>query len=100
MPRAPFTSAYDPSYTSAYWPALQLITGPVVFNATISNGSFSFSISNLTIGVTNTIERSFNLATNGWTVISTFVASSSSTNCSDAIQSGWTKAFYRVHSQK
>ena len=99
MPRAPFTSAYDPSYPPAYWPSLQLTIAPTVFNVTVSGGSISLGISSLTVGVTNIIERSFDLTTNGWTAVTNIVATGSSTNWSEAIQAGWTKAFYRVHSQ-
>jgi len=99
MPRAPFTSSYDPSYPPAYWPSLQFAIAPALFNVSVSGGAISFSISNLTVGATNTIERSFNLATNGWTAVSSFVAASASTNWSETLQPGWTKAFYRLHSQ-
>ena len=100
MPRAPFTSPYDPSYPPAYWPSLQFTIAPALFNVSVSGGAISFSISNLTVGATNTIERSFDLATNGWTVIASFVAASTSTNCSETLQPGWTKAFYRLHSRE
>ena len=66
-PRAPFTSSYDPSYTPAYWPTLQFTIAPTLANVSVSGGAISFAISNLTVGATNTIERSFNLASNGWT---------------------------------
>ena len=100
MPRAPFTSSYDPSYPPAYWPSLQLTLSPVLFNVMISGGTVSFGISNLTVGATNTIERSFDLTTNGWTAVSSFVATGSSTNWSETIQPGWTNAYYRLHSQE
>jgi len=100
MPRAPFTSSYDSSYTSAYWPSLQVILVPTLLNVSVSGGAISFDISNLTIGSTNTIERSFNLATNNWTAVTSFIAASSSTNWSEAIQPGWIRAFYRLHSQE
>ena len=97
MPRAPFTSAYDPSYTPAYWPALQVFVRPSLFNVTISNGVFSFSISNLTVGVSNTIQRTFNLIT--WTNDSFFVATTNTVNWSEPIPPGWTNAFYRVQTR-
>ena len=100
MPRAPFTSVYDPSYTPAYWPSLQLTIRPTVFNVVISGGAISLAVSNLTVGVTNIIERSFDLTTNSWTAVANIVATGTSTNWSDTIQTGWTKAFYRVHSQE
>jgi hypothetical protein len=99
MPRAPFTSAYDPSYTPAYWPSLQLTIPPVLFNVTFSGGAMSFGISNLMVGATNTVERSFDLTAGGWTNVSSFVATGSSTNWSETIPPGWTKAYYRVYSQ-
>jgi len=99
MPRAPFTSSYDPSYTPAYWPSLQVTIRLTVFNVAISGGAISLGISNLTDGVTNIIERSFDLTTNGWTAVTNIVATSTSTNWSETIQPGWTKAFYRVHCQ-
>jgi hypothetical protein len=97
MPRAPFTSAYDPAYTSDYWPAVQLTVRPRLFNVMITNGCFSFGITNLTVGVTNTIQRSFDMV--NWTNDSSFVATGNSTNWSEPIQPGWTKAFYRVNTQ-
>jgi hypothetical protein len=99
MPRAPFTSAYDPAYTPAYWPSLQLTIRPTVFHLLISGGTISLGITNLTVGATNTIERSFTLATNGWTAVTNIVATGTSTNWSETIQPGWTNAFYRVHCQ-
>ena len=100
MPRAPFTSSYDPSYPPAYWPSLQFTIAPSLFNVSVSGGAISFSISNLTVGATNTIERSLDLATNGWTAVSSFVAASTLTNWSETLQTGWTKAFYRIYSQE
>ena len=100
IPRAPFTSSYDPSYPPTYWPSLQLTIPPTVFNVTVSGGSISLGISNLTVGATNTIERSFDLTTNSWTAVTNIVATGTSTNWSETIQPGWTKAFYRVHSQE
>jgi hypothetical protein len=100
LPRAPFTSSYDPSYTPAYWPSLQLTIPPTVFNLMVSGGAISFGISNLTVGVTHTIERSFDLTTNSWTAVTNLVATGISTNWSETIQPGWTNAFYRVHSQE
>jgi hypothetical protein len=49
--------------------------------------------------VTNMFERSFNLATNSWITVTNIVATGTSTNWSETIQSGWTNAFYRVHCQ-
>jgi hypothetical protein len=97
MPRAPFTSVYDPSYTPAYWPSLQLTIRPTVFNVRISGGAISLGITNLTVGVTNTVQRSFDLV--NWTNDSSFVAAGIATNWSEPIQPGWTKAFYRVNCQ-
>lgn len=92
---APFTSAYDPSYTPAYWPSLQVFVRPMLFNVMISNRAISFAISNLTVGATNTVQRSFDLV--NWTNDSTFVAAGIATNWSEPIQPGWTNAFYRVN---
>ena len=100
MPRAPFTSPYDPSYPPAYWPSLQFTIAPALFNVSVSGGAISFGITNLTVGATNTIECSFDLATHAWTAVSSFVAASTSTNWSETLQPGWTKAFYRLHSQE
>ena len=96
---APFTSVYDPAYTPAYWPSLQLTVRPTMFNVVISGGAISFGITNLTVGVTNMFERSFNLATNSWITVTNIVATGTSTNWSETIQPGWTNAFYRVHCQ-
>jgi hypothetical protein len=100
MPRAPFTSCYDLSYTPAYWPSLQLTVAPSLSGATVASGAISFGITNLTLGATNTIERSLDLTANSWTAVSSFVATSTSTNWSETFQAGWTKAFYRLSSQQ
>jgi len=99
-PRAPFTSSYDPSYTPPYWPSLQFTIAPTLAGVLVSGGAISFTISNLTLGATNTIERSLNLATNDWAAVSSFVATSTSTNWSETLQPGWTKAFYRLQTQQ
>ena len=98
-PRAPFTSAYDPSYPPPYWPTLQFTIAPTLANVSVAGGVIAFAISNLSVGSTNTIERSFDLATNDWTAVSSFVAASTATNWFETLQAGWTKAFYRLHTQ-
>ncbi len=98
--RAPFTSSYDPSYTPACWPTLQFTVAPTLAGVSVSGGAVSFGISNLTVGVTNTIERALDPSANNWTAVASFVAAGPSTNWSEPLPPGWTKAFYRLRSQK
>jgi hypothetical protein len=100
MPRAPFTSSYDPSYPAAYWPSLQLTIAPTLLSAAVADGVLSFAITNLTVGTTNTIERSLDLSSRSWTAVSSFVAAGVSTNWSETIPAECTKAFYRLRSQE
>jgi len=98
--RAPFTSSYDPSYAPSWWPTLQLIIAPALAGVSVVDGAVSFAISNLTVGVTNTIERSPDPAASGWAAVASFVAAGTSTNWSEPLPPGWTKAFYRLRSQE
>ncbi len=98
--RAPFTSSYDLGYASPWWPSLQLTIAPTLAGVSVADGAVWFAISNLTVGVTNTIERSPNPAANGWTAVASFVPAGTSTNWSEPLPPGWTKAFYRLRSQE
>lgn len=98
MPRAPFTSCYDPSYSTNYWPALELEIAPSLLNAAVTNGVISFNITDLTSGTTNTIERSPDLSPGSWTEAAIFVAADIRTNWSERLPAGWAKGFYRLRS--
>ena len=98
MPRAPFTSCYDPGYSSFYWPALRLRIAPLLLGATVSNGFISFGLTNLTAGATNVIERSPSLAPGTWSEVSSFIAGGIATNWSEPLPTNSTKAFYRLRS--
>ena len=56
----------------------------------------TLSITNLTVGLTNDVNRAFDLATPTWTTASTFIAMSSGTNWSEALSNEWHRVFYRV----
>ena len=64
-----------------------------------TQGMVSLMITNLTVGITNRVERSFDPgAPGGWSVVSTFVSSATATNWTEVYDPGCPKAFYRVSS--
>ena len=97
---AAFTSSHDPAYQPPYQPYLQLVIHPapaVPFQLTISNETIAFGIRNLTAHTTNYLERSLNLAqTNGWSVVTSFTASASTTNWNVSLLPQDTNAFFRI----
>ena len=77
-----------------------LVPAPTqVGDVALSNGMVCMTISNLTVGVTNRIERTFDLAaTNDWALVTNIVGVGGSTNWAEDSGSEWTNAFYRVKS--
>lgn len=75
-----FTTVYDVTMSSAVF----------------SDGSFSFEIRNLTANTTNCIERSSNLLSNEWTLVTNIVGVGVSTNWSETVPPEWSNAFYRI----
>ena len=72
--------------------------GPSI-QVSLTQGMANFMITNLTVGITNRVERSFDLnGPGGWSVVSTFVSSSTATNWSAVHDPGCPKACYRVSS--
>ena len=65
----------------------------------LTQGMVSLMITNLTVGITNRVERSFDQSDpGGWSVVSTFVSSATATNWTEVYDPGCPKAFYRVSS--
>jgi hypothetical protein len=100
MPRAPFTSCYDPSYTSAYWPVVQLTIAPRLLSPALAAGTVSFAMTNLTIGTTYTIERTTDLVSSNWTAAASFTATDITNVWSEPAGAGATNVFYRLHSRE
>lgn len=98
---AAFTSSHDPAYQPPYQPRLQLVINPapaIPFHLAVStNGTVAFGISNLTTQTTNLLEQSTRLTpSNGWSVVTSFVASAGMTNWTLPLLPQATSAFYRV----
>ena len=75
-----------------------MANGPSI-QLSLTNGRVSLMITNLTVGITNRVERSFDLSDpGGWSVVSTFVSSVTATNWSAVYDPGRPKAWYRVSS--
>ena len=73
---------------------------PTIFSISLSTGTVYLGITNLTIGASNTIERSFDLVSNVWDSADGFISGSSWTNWSEDVNSEWWRVFYRVRSEK
>jgi len=75
-------------------------TQPRLTGAAISKGLITFAIEDCPPGVTNQVERAFDLKqANGWTAVFSFVSTAASTNWSDDMSTNASAAFYRVNSQ-
>ena len=100
MPRAPFTSSDDLSYTAAFRPRVELLVIPRtvdVQRVTIEDGSLVVALTNCTPFITNRIERTFDLLQpNGWIVVTSLVTSGHTTNWAWPLPSGESNAFYRL----
>lgn len=98
LPRAPFTSSDDPGYTAEYKPHLlvEVIPPEPEIGAPVLNGStLTIPVGQLTPGITNAVERSYDLAGGGWTSIAVFVTGGSATNWSLPLSPS-NRVFYRV----
>jgi hypothetical protein len=80
-------------YTSSYTPP-----NPASFGAmSLSTGLFQFSVTNLTVGATNDLQRSYDLLGGLWETATTFVATTTTSNLTDAVGSS-NAVLYRVTS--
>lgn len=71
---------------------------PAGFGAmSLSGGQFQFSVTNLTVGATNDLQRSYDLLGGIWETAATFVAQSAISNVTDAV-GGSNAVLYRVTS--
>ena len=75
-----------------------MANGPSI-QLSLTHGLVSLMITNLAVGITNRVERSFDPSDpGGWSVVSTFVSSVTATNWSAVYDPGRPKACYRVSS--
>ncbi|HOW96357.1 MAG TPA: hypothetical protein P5567_13785 [Kiritimatiellia bacterium] len=98
LPRAPFTSSDDPGYTAEYKPHLRVEVAPPepeIGGPTMNGGTVTLPIGQLTPGITNTVERSYDLAAANWTSIAVFVTGGNATNWSLPLSPS-NRVFYRV----
>jgi len=62
----------------------------------LTGGSFSFTINNLFPGVSNVLERTFDLLSGQWQVANGFYCDSSITNWLSVASNNWNNVFYRI----
>jgi hypothetical protein len=75
-----------------------MANGPSI-QLSLTRGMVSLMITNLTVGSTNRVERSFDPSDlGGWSVVSTFVSSATATNWTAVYDPDCLKSFYRVSS--
>jgi hypothetical protein len=73
---------------------------PRITSLQVSSGFVNLTITNLSPGLTNQIERRLGLGlTDGWTLLTNFVGAGPGTVVSDLLHPSWSKAFYRVTSK-
>ena len=81
------------------------ITGDFLVPARISEASYGggtvfMTITNLTGGATNIIERSADLGSNDWSMADSFISTTSHTNWSELVSNNWQTIFYRIDSRR
>jgi len=82
----------------SYDPAL-LPLEPRICSIRVADGVLHLTLTNLTAGVTNRVERCLDLAqTNGWSMMTNFVSPASTSEISEGANPSWGRAFYRVFS--
>ena len=72
------------------------LTPPVINLVRLTNGVLTLGITNLLPGNTQSVLRSFSLASNNWQVLTNFVAAGGQTNFLQTLTGNSTQAFYRV----
>ena len=72
---------------------------PRVVDVLVQHGTVSLLIEDLSVGSSNTIQRSFDLRGNSWTDVGVFVSSTWIENWIECISNEWGAAFYRVRSK-
>jgi hypothetical protein len=70
------------------------VTNAQISQWSVTNGTAGLSLTNLTFGKTNRIERSLDLQS--WTSIAEVVSVTRGTNWSEPLDAAWSGAFYRV----
>jgi len=68
---------------------------PQVDEMVVSNGQVTLSVTHLTPGTSNWVERSFDLRSNDWIRLPGFWCFGGGTNWAEAISSEWDNVFYR-----
>ena len=72
----------------------------VIDEASYAGGLVSMTITNLTGGATNIIERAFDLRSNDWSMADSFISTTSQTNWSELASNSWETIFYRIDSRR
>lgn len=74
----------------------EIVPTDITFISVLAGNQVSINISNLTVGATNELQRSFNLLSGSWETSTTFIASGLVSNVTDAVTPGSNSAMYRV----
>ncbi len=72
---------------------------PEIAGVSLSNSEIRVEIQNISLGSSNTLQRSFDLLSPDWTDAGVFLGNGWKTNWNETIRSGWTSLFYRVLSK-
>lgn len=104
MPRAPFTSSDDPSYTTNFRPHVQLAVisqSPAVLRAALATDKVTLGVGQCTPLLTHRVERTLDLTGGAvWTPVTNWVATDDATNWIEWSSSEWTSACYRITSDE
>jgi len=78
-----------------YQPAVTL--RPSIGSTRVDSGVLHLALTNLTAGMTNRVERCWDLGqTNGWTILTNLVSTGSGSDFAERVDASWRKAFYRI----
>ncbi len=72
---------------------------PEIASMSLSNSEIRIEVQNISLGSSNTIQRSFDLISHDWTDAGVFLGTGWKTNWNETIRSEWTSVFYRVLSK-
>jgi hypothetical protein len=74
----------------------EIVPTDITFISVLAGNQISINISNLTIGATNELQRSYHLLSGAWETSTTFIASGLVSNVTDAVIPGSNSVMYRV----
>jgi hypothetical protein len=91
---------YAGGWAAAMGGDLAFRAAPRIKRVSVANHVVSLALADCYVGITNFVERSFELGlASGWQKVFTFVSETPDTNWSETLEPGPARAFYRVVSQ-